>query len=370
MESIAVLDDSPAWLSHIGTMLSKAGYTDVALYKQPGEAMIGLKRRPVQLLLLDYVMPDLDGLGFLQAWRQEGAPAPGMAVAMMTGEGSFAALKPAAFQAGALDVLVKPIHPRELTLKVGQLLRTAPASEGHFQPGLQSLLAARQRGTAAPAPTRGRGDDGLRLLQAVLQLRGQGLRQRRIAHFSAAIARALGLGLAEQEQLLIAAPLLDVGHLALPHEVDFLALRTAASSREGRQRLQRHTLLGHALLAREAAPELQLAAEIALSHHEQWNGQGYPRGLSQDQIPLSGRIVAVADAFEMITAQSVDADEAAIERASAVIGADAGEAFDPAVVAAFQAALPYLGRLHRTMLRRPRALELDDGPVAPQAASA
>lgn len=346
--AIAVLDDSPAWLAHVGALLARAGHEDIALYRHPTEALAGLRRRPVQVLLLDYVMPEVDGLAVLQALRRE----PGgdrTAVAMMTGENCLAALKETAFQAGAADVLVKPLHAQELTHKVRTLCRLARPVADSFEPGLASLLAARARASAVEAMRASPGE-AVRLIQSVFRLRGDALRQRRLGHFSAAIGHAWGLGVREQDQLLAAAPLMDIGRLALPEQ----QVRDPSHLGPGdRELAQRHTTLGNELLRQESAPELQLAAEIALSHHEQWNGQGYPWGLAGEDIPLSARIAAVADAFEMMTLVP-HPDGLEVERAAAVIEADAGEAFDPAVVAAFRAALPHLRRLHQAMGGRAR----------------
>lgn len=166
----------------------------------------------------------------------------------------------------------------------------------------------------------------------------------RMAHYAAAIARAYGLSREEEERLRHAAPLHDIGNVAVP---DRVLGKTLFFTDMERQQMERHTIAGHELLRHESSPVFRMAAEIALAHHEHWDGRGYPLGLSGEQIPISARLVAVADMFDALTTVPPFEQSQLVQRARDAIVADAGGAFDPAVVDAFVKAYPELLRIKR-----------------------
>jgi len=154
----------------------------------------------------------------------------------------------------------------------------------------------------------------------------------RMAAFSRLIARNLGLPEAEQERILVAAPMHDVGKVGIP---DSILLKPARLSPEEFQVMEQHTLIGHGILDRSISHYLQTAAEIALCHHEKYDGSGYPRGLAGGNIPLFGRIVAVADVFDALTSVRPYKPAWELERATALIREHSGTHFDPSCVDAF-----------------------------------
>lgn len=182
----------------------------------------------------------------------------------------------------------------------------------------------------------------------------------RMAHFAAAIAHAYGFSLEQQEQLLAAAPLHDLGKVAVP---DSVLGKTGSFNEDERRQMRRHTTVGYELLRHEPSPVLQLAAEIALSHHEHWDGSGYPLGLTGEQIPISARIVAVADVFDALTTIKPFRQDWLMQRARDVIVSDAGGQFDPKVVDAFVAAYPELVRLKQHFDGNEVCLNGDDDPL-------
>ncbi len=150
----------------------------------------------------------------------------------------------------------------------------------------------------------------------------------KVARTAGLVARGMGLSAWSADEIEQAARFLDIGNLAIP---DAVLAKGENLMPDERHLMESHTLVGAELLAGEGGP-LELAAEIALSHHERWDGGGYPHGLAGDEIPLAGRIVAVADRFHALVddtrARSVETAVAEIERST-------GRAFDPAVVDAF-----------------------------------
>lgn len=154
----------------------------------------------------------------------------------------------------------------------------------------------------------------------------------RVGEISARIGTELGFSLAQVRILRDAAPLHDVGKLAIP---DRILLKPGRLTPEEYAVMQTHTTRGAHLLSASSSPVLQRASAIALNHHERWDGAGYPRGLTGEAIPLAGRIVAVADVFDALTHERPYKQAWSTERAIAEIRLGARSQFDPAVVAAF-----------------------------------
>jgi putative two-component system response regulator len=157
----------------------------------------------------------------------------------------------------------------------------------------------------------------------------------RMARYSELISIRLGRPEAEQQQLLQAAPMHDVGKLGIP---DGILLKPGKLTPEEFDQMKQHAIIGYELLKDSNSSVLQIAATIAVSHHEKFDGSGYPYGVAGDAIPLFGRIVAVADVFDALTSVRPYKEAWSLERASAFLREGAGSHFDPACVEAFFAA--------------------------------
>ncbi|GIW72986.1 MAG: phosphohydrolase [Planctomycetota bacterium] len=155
---------------------------------------------------------------------------------------------------------------------------------------------------------------------------------RRVAHYARALALRLGLGAERADDLLLASPLHDVGKIAVS---DAILRKPGKLTPEERAEMERHTIYGAELLEGSDLPPLRLAREIALNHHERWDGRGYPRGLAGTDIPLAARITAVVDVFDALTSRRVYKEAIPLARAFEILQRDAGGHFDPEVVAAF-----------------------------------
>jgi hypothetical protein len=164
----------------------------------------------------------------------------------------------------------------------------------------------------------------------------------RMASYARVLAEELGLSAAECDLLHRAGPLHDVGKIGVP---DAILLKPGRLTPEERAVVERHPQAGHDLLRDSASELLQLGAEIALHHHERWDGAGYPNGLAGEAIPISARIVAVADVFDALTTDRVYRPAMAFEDAVAIIHEGRGSHFDPRVVDAFDATLGRLAEI-------------------------
>lgn len=164
-----------------------------------------------------------------------------------------------------------------------------------------------------------------------------GLHTKRVGLTSRRIADALGWPAAQLELLLFAAPLHDVGKIGVPDEI---LLKPGKLTDAEFAVMRRHTVIGAKIVSGSTSPWLCLAEEIALSHHERWDGGGYPRKLAGEAIPLAGRIVAVADVFDALTHERPYKKAWPVAAALAEIERQSGTQFDPTAVAAFLA-LPH-----------------------------
>jgi putative two-component system response regulator len=159
----------------------------------------------------------------------------------------------------------------------------------------------------------------------------------RMGHFSAQIARALGLPESECEMLLMATPMHDIGKVATP---DRILLKPGKLDAGEWEIMKQHTIAGYEILKDSQSELLQMAALIALSHHEKFDGSGYPNGVKGEDIPLCGRICAVSDVFDALTSERPYKHAWPVEEAIAEIDRLAGTHFDPELVGAFHATLP------------------------------
>lgn len=154
----------------------------------------------------------------------------------------------------------------------------------------------------------------------------------RMSHYSAAVARSIGLSEKAVDDILYASPMHDVGKIGIP---DWILLKPGKLDPGEWEIMKTHTTIGAGILEDSQSEIIRLAEEIALSHHEKWDGSGYPFGLREEDIPLSGRVVAIADVFDALTSKRPYKEAFPEERAFSIIFKETGRHFDPKVVDAF-----------------------------------
>ncbi len=154
----------------------------------------------------------------------------------------------------------------------------------------------------------------------------------RMSRYSALIAEKLGLTAIETQNILYASPMHDVGKIAIPDEI---LMKSSKLTKNEFNVMKKHSTLGAALLSNSNSQVLKLAEKIALSHHERWNGAGYPQGISGEKIPIAGKIVALADVFDALTSKRSYKDPYPVEIACKIIEKERGKLFDPDVVDVF-----------------------------------
>ncbi|OLE19638.1 MAG: two-component system response regulator [Betaproteobacteria bacterium 13_1_20CM_3_63_8] len=282
------------------------------------------------LVLVDYMMPDMDGIEFVKRLRA----LPGyehVPIVMITVHDDRK-VRYAALDAGITDFLTKPVDARECLARCRNLLTLRRQ---------QLVLEDRRRLLEhmvedATREVREREKETLLRLARAGEYRDEetGYHLIRMSRYSRLIASAVGLGHDETETVELAAPLHDIGKIGIP---DQILLKPDKLDDAEWQVMQRHPVIGHEILKGSASKYVRMGALIALGHHEKYNGSGYPNGLVGDHIPLCARIVAVADVYDALTSVRPYKTAWAAEKAFQHLAAQASQHFDPRLVEAFLA---------------------------------
>jgi putative two-component system response regulator len=288
--TVLVLDDESANVSFLVRLLERRGYSNVSGLTDPKLALEHLRREPVDLLVLDLHMPELDGFGVLA--ELAGIPhCELMPVLVLTGDASRE-VRNRALAHGARDFLAKPFDADEAVLRIHNLLLTRLLLGALTRQNEELEERVRQRTAELEAAQ----VEILTRLAMLAEHHDEATAEhtRRVATLSGELAVALGLG-PEQASLIAHASLLhDVGKIAVPVEI---TRKPGPLSAEQWQVMMRHPVEGAKMLGGSQFQVLQQAEEIARTHHEHWDGTGYPARLAGVDIPLAGRIVAAADVF-------------------------------------------------------------------------
>jgi putative two-component system response regulator len=328
--NVVVVDDAQVNLVLMSALLGKLPDCTPSCFLSPGEALEHCLNEDPDLVIVDYMMPDMDGIEFIQRFRAH--PARTQTPLLMVTADHEREVRYRALESGANDFLTKPLDRIEFTSRVKNMLslrRSQVALANHAR-----TLADEVRHATAEIFERER--ETLNKLARAAEFRDPetGAHIIRMAHFSSLIAREMGLDRDQQEALLIAAPMHDVGKLGTP---DHILLKPGKLDYDEFEIMKQHASIGYEILKDSASPFMQLAATIALSHHEKFDGSGYPKGLTGENIPVVGRIVAVADVFDALTSPRPYKTAWEVDRAKAFLLDGRGQHFDPLCVDALLA---------------------------------
>lgn len=299
------------------------------------EALRWSENNRPDLLLLDYRMPVIDGLEFARRFRRSlsNRDVPIVLVTVVGDE----PIRQAALDAGVIDFLVKPVRPRELRARCRNLLQLRQQSESIKQ----RALSLEQRLLSSMHEVEERERETLSRLARAIEYRdiGTSAYLERMAHIAGLIAEGLGMPEDEVRLIELAAPLHDMGKIAIPDDV---LLKPGPLDEHQLSIMRRHPQIGHELLSGSQNRFIQAGATIALRHHERFDGSGYPDGLSGAQIPIEARIVAVADVFDALISPRPYKAPWSFDSALDFLVEQSGKLFDPQCV---QALLDNKGRL-------------------------
>jgi putative nucleotidyltransferase with HDIG domain len=332
-DRILIVDDEEPIREIVHSMLGAAGYQ----CQQAGSGMEALATltsgEEFELMLSDLMMADLDGIGLLERTKEK---YPDMPVVMVTAVHDISVAL-AAIRNGAYDYLLKPFEREQLLNTVSRALenRRLKVENRTYQTNLESLVKARTEQLQATVRELERSYDiTLEALGDALDLKDRETEghSRRVTLFTIAIAQAMGL---PREQITVIARgafLHDIGKMAIP---DSILNKPGKLESHEMAIMREHAYHGYQIVKK--IPFLADAAEIVYSHQEWFNGEGYPRGLRSNEIPLGARIFSVADTFDAITSDRIYRPAQSFDAARVEIGKWAGRQFDPEIVRVFLA---------------------------------
>ncbi len=339
---VLVVDDQEDTRLILRRVLANLGY-DVELARDGLEALAKLEL-DVDLVLLDAEMPGMDGFEVAQRIRHDPRLID-LPIIMVTGlDAKEDRLR--AVEAGVNDFISKPFEINELRLRSQWLLKLKEASDllkrhqADLERTVEKRTAALRRALEEMATAQRRTHDAhldtIRrlVIAAEYKDRDTAAHIERIGQFSEVIARALKLSPGEIETVRHAAPMHDVGKIGIP---DAILLKPGTLTADEWEIMRQHTVMGGRILHGSPSEVLRAGEQIALSHHEKWDGTGYPNGLRGEGIPLGGRICAVADVFDALTSNRHYRDALPNESVYDMIETQAERHFDPEIVAVFLA---------------------------------
>lgn len=326
---ILVVDDDAANLTVFRSILTRAGYRSVHTLQDPRRALATVQEVHPDLIVLDYHMGALNGLDVLELLRPH-LPSY-LPVLMLTGD-ERPSLREAALNAGIRDFLAKPVRQAEVLSRIGNLLeaRSFHMRLADENERLEGLVRERTRDLEMAHV------ETLARLAYVAEYRDPEAAGHvwRVARASELVAQRLGCDPDWSVLLVRAARLHDVGKIAIP---DGILMKPGSLTEEELSVVRTHPQVGHRLLTGGRSQLLQMAASVALTHHERWDGKGYPKGLAGADIPLEGRIVAATDAFDAMTYDRMHQKAVSPSQAMRELEVQAGRQFDPDVVIAARA---------------------------------
>lgn len=333
MNRVLVIDDHEPNLMLYARVISKIADTEAFTFLSANAGLAWAGMNETSLLLVDQEMAEFSGLEFIRLFRalRGRTETP---IIMLTGNADRE-LRREALRSGASAFLTKPVDPVEFLAIAtnfivaynvrGEAVARAESNFAHVK-SLTAELTLRDR-------------EEVELLYGVAELRDKRAAEHmaRTALIAERIGRKIGLSQVELEAIAIATRVHDIGKLAVP---DRILYKTGRLTPEDRTALNKHAGDGHAMLKHGRSAIMKLAAEIALSHHERYDGKGYPGGLRGDAIPVAARIVGLADAFAAMTARRPWREPMTVGHAVEEIERQSGSHFAPTLVGAFREAMP------------------------------
>jgi putative two-component system response regulator len=332
--TILVVDDSEDVLNLVAATLGKEHTVRRAA---DGAAALhaAFEEPQPDLILLDVEMPDVSGFQICSTLKA----APQVAdipVIFLTGNADPRAVIEG-FKLGAIDYLVKPVSPRVLAVRVQTHLELIKHRSRSDQ-----LLAER---TVQLERTRLELIRRLGRAMEYHETSAVGNRVVRLGHYARALAEAAGARPAMCDLIMKAAPLHDIGKVGVPASV---LRKGGALTAPEREQMQRHPEIGAEIIGEHEDALLKLARTLAYTHHERWDGNGYPTGAKGGDIPWAGRLMAIVDSFESMTATQFHREPRPIDLAADEIYRASGRQFDPQLVEAFRKAMPRFREIHAT----------------------
>ncbi len=337
---ILIVDDKPVNVDLLETMLMMSGFSNVHSTTDSREVEALHSKDDYDLILLDIRMPYMDGFEVMQALSKDVSD-DYLPVLVLTAQKDMQT-RMRALELGAIDYVTKPFDNNEVLNRINNILLIrklfnerkdyAVLLEKKVQERTQDLL---QR-TLELEHTR----------HAIIRCLGRAGEYRdnetgnhviRMSKSSEVLALAAGLSKEQAELIVNASPMHDIGKIGIP---DRILLKPGKLDKDEWQIMQQHVAIGGEILSEDDSDIMKMAHTIAMSHHEKWDGSGYPQGIKGEAIPIEGRISAICDVFDALTSQRPYKKAWTVDDAQKLINENSGLHFDPSLVELFNKVLP------------------------------
>jgi putative two-component system response regulator len=331
---ILVVDDQPPNIELLEAHLVPQGY-EIVTAANGEEALAKLSGNQIDLILLDVMMPGMDGFEVTRRIRHDNTHQLLPIILITALRDKEDRIK--GIEAGCDDFLSKPIDKIELLARVRSLLKVKAYNdlminyreelEAEVTRRTEELKHALKKIKAASLET-------IYRLSMASEYKDTdtGAHIKRMSHYSAAVARRMGLDESVVETILYAAPMHDLGKIGIP---DKILLKPAILDPAEWAIMKQHSVIGAKILKGSDAEIIRMGETIAQSHHEKWDGSGYPDGLKGIEIPIASRIATIGDVFDALTSKRPYKEPFPVEDALSIIKEGRGSQFDPDVVDAF-----------------------------------
>lgn len=325
---IVIVDDAPITIALLRKLVGKLADCRAVPFTSAGEGLEWCAANDPDMVIVDFMMPEMDGIEFTRRFRL--MPGKADTPVLMVTAADDRALRHRALTLGINDFLNKPFDQIELQARARNMLALRSSQRKLANRAL--LLADEVAKATRDIASRER--ETLLCLGRAAEHRDPETHEHivRMSSYSRLIGERLGLSEGECDLLLMASPLHDIGKIGTP---DHILLKPGRLTPEEFETMKLHTVIGEKILAHSDSPILQAGAKIAISHHEKFDGSGYPHNLRGKAIPLFGRIVAVADVFDALTSERPYKKAWELDRATGLIRESRGGHFDPECVDAF-----------------------------------
>ena len=335
---VLIIDDQKVNARLLEEILRKSGYKNITCIYDARDAQTVYAALKPHAVVLDLNMPYLDGFQVITQLKEiEGDDY--LPVLMLTQAGDND-LRFLAMESGAKDYLNKPYDRVEVLLRLRNIIETHLLHDRLRDQNKELEEKVRQR----TQDLRDARLDMVHRLARVAEYRDKatGVHIVRMSYYSAALAEKIGFSKDDCELVLVAGSLHDIGKVAIP---DSILLKSEGLTDEEREVMKRHTAIGASILSGSNTKVMQMACEIALTHHEKWNGKGYPQGLKGEKIPVLGRICALCDVFDALISDRPYKKAWPLESAVEEIRKESGASFDPGLIDNFLAILPEIRQI-------------------------
>ena len=328
--NILLVDDNPVNLQVLGGILKKDGYQHITAISEPSQVLPLYKKHQYDLMVLDIHMPNMTGFDVMDQLNSH-FPDDFLPIIVLTAD-DFGDTRDQALASGARDFMRKPFNNREVLLRARNLIETVFLHKELRYQNERLDQRVRQR-------TEQLYYSQVKLIEclgraAEFKDNETGMHVIRISKTTGIIAQALGLPRREVELIEQASPMHDIGKIGIP---DRILLKPGKLEGDDWSTMQNHAILGASILADNDHDSelLRMAAEIALTHHERWDGSGYPHGLKGEEIPLEARIVSLADIYDALSSSRSYKEAFNESECQQVIRDEAGKSLDPQLVELF-----------------------------------